>query len=75
MEDIRDFWEQLAVAMALFVFLLQDRFILKKTRFLLVAVTELLPMYQSPNVCICPLCINRDFHRKRGTSCNAVTKL
>ena len=51
-EDSRDFWKQLAVAMALVVFLLQNRFFLKQNRFLLVAITELLLMYQSPNVCI-----------------------
>lgn len=52
MKDNRDFWEQLAVAMVLFVFLLQNRFFLKQNRFLLVAVTELLLMYQSPDVYI-----------------------
>lgn len=51
-KDNRDFWEQLAVAMALFVFLLQNRLFLKQTRFLLVAITELLLMYQSPDVCV-----------------------
>jgi len=59
--------------MALFVFLLQNRFFLKQTRFLRVAITEWLLMYQSPNVYILCELVASDFHRRKGPSYNAVT--